>query len=253
VPPGRYQLAAQLMPAPGERSAPLVIARVPIEVWDRDLDGVVALLQPGVTVSGRIHVDGAPPASGQQPLIQLIGMNGLPGSSAMRLDAEGAFTINNVAIGDYRWRLLPVGGGLRTPPWAKTARFGTDDVSKRFMSVGAEAASRKFEIEISTRTATLEAILLDDRRRPMAGVLVIAVPDPTRRMHSDAYRSGVTDAEGRVKFEGMVPADYQVFATETVPAEAWQDPAVLKRHDGKGLPINLAEGAVRVVELRISS
>ena len=137
--------------------------------------------------------------------------------------------------------------------WAKTATFGSDDVSQRFVSVGVDAASRKFEIDVSTRTATLEAIVLDDRRRPMAGVLVVAVPDTTRRMHSDAYRSGVTDAEGRVKFEGVVPAGYALFATETVPADAWQDPGVLKRHEGKGLAVTLTEGDVRLVELRISS
>ena len=137
--------------------------------------------------------------------------------------------------------------------WAKTATFGSDDVSKRFVSVGVDAASRKFEIDVSTRTATLEALVLDDRRRPMSGVLVIAVPDPTRRLHSDAFRSGVTDAEGRVKFEGVVPADYALFATETIAADAWQDPAVLKRYEGKGLAVKLAEGAVQLVELRITS
>src|SRR5688572_17057930 len=135
IPPGRYQLAVHAM-----SSKPSVQARVPIEVWDRDLDGVVALLQPGVTVSGRVLIDGAPPPAGQQPLIQLIGMNGMPGSGAKRLDAEGTFTIDNVAIGDYRWRLIPFGGGLRNPPWAKTATFGSDDVSKRFVNVGADAA-----------------------------------------------------------------------------------------------------------------
>ena len=137
--------------------------------------------------------------------------------------------------------------------WAKTATFGSEDVSKRFVSVGVDAASRKLEIDVSTHTATLEAIVLDDRRRPMAGVMVIAVPDPTRRMHSDAYRSGVTDAEGKVKFEGVAPADYTLFASDTLAAEAWQDPAVLKRFDGKALAVKLAEGAVRLVELRITS
>ena len=53
--------------------------------------------------------------------------------------------------------------------------------------------------------------------------------------------------------EGMVPAAYVLFATETVPAEAWQDPAVWKRHDGKGLAVTLVEAAARLVELRITS
>ena len=253
VPPGRYQLAASVLPAPGERSAPPVLTRISIEVWDRDLDGVLVLLQPGVTVSGRVLVDGVPPADGQLPMIQLIGMNGLPGSSARRANADGTFTIENVPIGDYRWRLIPIGGGLRNPPWAKTARFGGDDVSKRFVSVGADAASRKLEIDISTRTAILEAMVVGERQRPLEGVLVVAVPDPARRMHSDTWRSGVTGPDGKVRFEGMAPGDYLLFATETVPADAWQDPAVLKRHESKGLAVKLEEAARKVVVFPVTS
>ena len=83
------------MPASGERSAPWVLTRVPVEVWDRDVEGVVALLQPGVTVSGRILVDGAPPASGQQPLIQLIGIDplALTGQSYPRVYFPGTVEI----------------------------------------------------------------------------------------------------------------------------------------------------------------
>jgi hypothetical protein len=87
----------------------------------------------------------------------------------------------------------------------------------------------------------------------MTGVQVIAQPDPSRRMHSDAWRSGVTDAEGRVTFEGMAPGDYLLFATETIPAEGWQDPAVLKRHEGKALPVKLDEAARKVVVLTVTS
>lgn len=253
VPPGRYYVSAQALPAPGERAAPLIITRTPIEVLDRDVDGVIALLQPGVTISGRVLVDGAPPAAGQSLSVQLAGINGLPGSSALRLDAEGGFTLNNVAIGEYRWRLLPLGAGPRNPPWARTATFGPDDVSKRLISIGPDAASRKFEIGISTRTAILEAMVIGERQKPLSGVLVIAVPDPARRVHSDAWRSGVTGDDGKVQFEGMVPGDYLLFATETIPAEAWQDPAVLKRHETKGLAVKLEEAARKVVVFSVTS
>ena len=253
VPPGRYHLSAQALPAPGERSAPLVITRVPVEVWDRDVEGVVALLQPGVTISGRILVDGAAPTSGQLPSIQLVGLNGSQGTGARRPAADGTFTIDNVATGDYRWRLLPFGGGLNSAPWAKTATFGADDVSKHVISVGSDAAGRRFEIDVSTRTSIIEAMVVGERQKPMAGVLVIAVPDPTRRVHSDAWRNAVTGDDGKVRFEGMVPGDYLFFATETIPAEGWQDPAVLKRHESKGLAVKLDQATRKLIVISVTS
>ena len=248
VPPGRYHLSAQALPAPGERSTPLVITRVPVEVQDRDVEGVIALLQPGVSISGRVLVDGAPPAADQLPGVQLIGLNGLPGQSALRLSPDGTFTISNVAIGEYRWRLLPLARGPRNP-WVKTARFGLDDVSGRIVRVDADAPSRKLEFDISTRTAELAAVVMDRQKKPMQGVLVMVVPEPGRRIHSDEWRSAVTDAEGRVRFEGMAPGNYLVFATETIPAEEWQNPEVLKRYENRlGPPAKLDEG-VRVLRV----
>jgi hypothetical protein len=177
----------------------------------------------------------------------------MSGTSARRVEPDGTFVLENVQIGEYRWRVIPVGGFSRVQPWVKTATFGGDDVSGRMIRVGPEATSRKLELEISSRTALLEAVVLDTRRRPMAGVLVIAVPDASRRNLTDAYRSAVTDATGRAKFEGLVPGDYTLFATETLAAESWQDPAVLKRFQPRGEAVRLGEGAVRAVELRITS
>lgn len=227
VPPGRYYLTAQVMPNPGERGGPLAMTRVPVEVWDRDVDGVAAVLQPGVTLSGRVLVDGAPFPAEQRPSIQLLGTNGMPGTGARRVEPDGTFVVENVRAGEYRFRLIPVGGFARTQLWVKTATFGGDDVIARAMRIGPDAVNSTFQIDVSTRTATMEAIVLDAQRRPMTGVLVIAVPSGARRNFTEAYRSAVTDVTGRVKLDSVVPGDYTLFATETLAAEAWQDPAVL--------------------------
>jgi hypothetical protein len=253
VPPGKYHITATPLAAPGERSTPFTSTRVPIEVWDRDVDGVTAVLQPGVTVSGRVLIDGAPPPPDRLPFVQLIGLNGQPGTSAQRVTADGTFTLNNVAMGEYRWRLLPLAGGPRNP-WVKTATFGADEVSGRIVTIGADAASRKLELDISTRTAVLSAVVMDRQKKPMEGVLVMVVPEPGRRIHSDEWRSGVTDAKGGVQFEGMAPGTYLLFATETIPAEAWQDPAVLKRYENRlGPPLKVEEGARHLRVLTVIS
>jgi hypothetical protein len=120
------------------------------------------------------------------------------------------------------------------------------------VSVGADAAGRQLDIEISSRTASLEAVVTDDRKRPIVGALVIAVPDVSQRQNSEAFRTAVTDSAGRVKLEGMWPGTYTFFATETLAADAWQDPAVIKRLEARGQMVKLTEGAVLLIELRIT-
>jgi protocatechuate 3,4-dioxygenase beta subunit len=252
VPPGRYHLAAHVLPAPGERAGPAVTTRVPLEVWDRDVEGVMAVLQPDVRITGKLLIDGAPPPAAQRPRVALNGMNGLPGTGAQAVQDDGTFVFENVAPGSYRWRLFQVGAGPRIPLWVKSARFGSDDANGQVLVIDPEAASRSLEIDISTRTATLEAVVMDDRRRPIAGVLVMAVPEASRRSNGEAFRSAVTDSTGRVKLEGVAPGTYTLFATETIPAESWQDPAVLKRLEARGHVVKVGEAAVSVVELRIT-
>ena len=252
VPPGRYRLRAQLLPAEGERQTSLVAASVPVDVWDRDAS-VTATLQPGVTISGRILVDKAPPPGDSRPSVQLQGLYGMPGTSARRVEADGSFELATVAPGTYHWRLLPMplANGTRVAPWVTSARFGNDDVSSHTIEVGPGAATTPFVIEIGTRTASLIAIVIDDTRRPVAGAVVIAVPAPARRSRSEAYRDAVSGPDGRVKLDGLPPGEYWLLASERIAAGEWQDPVVFTRHEPRTDRVRLAEAETKTIELRV--
>jgi hypothetical protein len=104
---------------------------------------------------------------------------------------------------------------------------------------------------VSPNPATLDAMIVDEKQQPVAGALVVVVPDVTRRDRSMYFRTATTDAAGRVKMTPLSPGDYQVFATEDIEGSAWQDPNVLRQFDGRGQAVRFTEGGQQTLTVRI--
>jgi hypothetical protein len=246
VPPGRYYLSAYTAVPPG----PQLRSAIQIEVVDRDLDGVTITLQPGVHLTGRLSIEGLESLPAQLfSSVQLRSDRGMAGYSAIRFQPDGTFTIDNVAPGDYRFGMLQ---GARTRwHWVKSARFGGEDVLTAPFRVDGQLKGRLLEIVLSPNTATLDARVVDGSQRPVSGVLVIAVPDAARRNQSQAYRTATTDADGRARIDGLTPGEYTMFATESIEAGDWQDPAVLQRYERRGTVVRFRESVTETITLRI--
>jgi hypothetical protein len=161
---------------------------------------------------------------------------------------DGSFHVDNVIPNDYRLRIMPAGRGF----WIKSARFGGEDVLAGPLRVPADLKGRELEIELGVRTAALDALVVDTNQRPGTGVLVIAVPAAERRHDSSAYRSGTTGGDGRARIEGLAPGEYTLFASDSVEAAAWQDPAVLRRYEARGTVVSIREGETRTITVKIT-
>lgn len=245
VPPGRYYVSAQVT----ERDTPTGYAVVPVEVGDRDVDDVAIAMRPGVKVSGRLSIEGRALSPSDPPIsVQLQGRPA-PCCSAVRVQPDGSFSVENVWPRDYQFRVIQAG---RTP-WVKSARFGGEDVLNGPVRVDGELKGRQLEIVLGPNTATVDAMVVDGNQRPASGVLVIVVPDVARRNRSQAYRTATTDADGRAHIDGLAPGEYTLFASESVEAGAWQDPAVIRRHESRGTVVRVSEGATQTITLRITS
>jgi hypothetical protein len=240
VPPGRYYVVAQTTSNAVTRMGGFV----EIEVGDRDLENVVLRLTRAGTVTGRVRIDGRPvAASDARILVQLVGGVGFGGIGAQPVQPDGTFSIAGILPNTYRLRVLQSG---RTP-WVRSARFGADDVTYGPFRVDAFQSARDIQIDISTATGVLEALVVDQDQRPVAGALVVAVPDAARRSRSALFRTAATDAQGRIRLEDVVPGEYRLFATTAIDGPAWQDPAVIRRFETRGELVRLAErGSVNV-------
>jgi hypothetical protein len=250
VPPGRYVLAAQTT----DRNSPRLGGVAEIEVGAGDVSGVTIRLGTPVVVTGHVRIDGRPVgATDPRTMVQLqvVANSGIAGTGAVPVQADGSFSIppqgGALFPASYRVRVLQ---GGRTP-WVRSIKYGSDDVTYASFRIEEFDRGRELEIDISTATATVEATVLDDQRRGVAGALVIAVPDEARRGRSTLFRAATTDGQGRARLEDMAPGEYRLFATVEIEAAAWQDPSVLKRLEARGELVRLAERGSLAATLRL--
>jgi len=245
VPPGRYILTAQTVAT--QANPARMAASTPVEVIDRDLENIALTLVAGVTVKGRMTVDGRAPAATDGTVgVQLIAVQGNGGGVALRLEPDGTFALADLIPGDYRLRVLTAGRAM----WVKAVRFGAEDVTESTLKVDSELHGRELEVALGTNVAAVDVTVQEADGRPAGGVLVVAVPDAARRNRSSLFKSGTTDAQGRLRLADLAPGEYRLFATGDIEAGAWQDPDVLRRYEARGQVLRIAEGTTQAVVLR---
>ena len=245
VPPGRYVLGAWSPAANTTR----FFGTTTVDVSAADASDVTIAMNANVTVTGTLTLDGrVPVAADGALLVQLQSASpGTPGQGAQRVQPDGTFTIANVYPGRYRFRVLQTGKS----PWVKSARWGSDDVVTAPMTIDGEPAGRSLVIDIGTKTAAVDVTVLDAQRRPASGVLVVAVPDASRRGRTVNYKSASTDAQGRVQIADLAPGEYRFFATTDIPLADWQDPDVMRRFETRGELVRLAEAGSAAVTITV--
>jgi hypothetical protein len=263
ITPGSYDLVATTntppAPPPPGSTAPMpppptrfMTARTQIEVGSADIENIILMLHPGFTVNGRITIEGRDPNQ-NQPEIPRIGVElrsdvQVPGLSLVRTPArpDGTFTIQGAPPGGLR---LFLSG---TPPnsYVKAAQIGGIDVLSNGLQLE-DQPSVPLEVLLSTKAGTIEAIVLDDQRKIVSAVTVALVPEIMRRGQYDQYRSGTTDANGRIRLERIVPGDYKLFAWEEVEANAWQDADFIRTFEERGTTVRIVEGANERIELKV--
>jgi hypothetical protein len=265
VAPGSYEVAA-IMNGPGNvRNLPdgtvqvfpgmsvlgPLTARVPIEVGSAAINDLTLVLQPGVSVSGRLIIDGVQrverPANMRvdlRPEPPTVGPNFAPNGGPVGED--GAFTVTGVNPGMYRVTV----NVLPEKSYLKAARMAGVDVLNSALRIDG-APSDPLEIHIGLNPGSFDAAVENEKQGTVLHVTVVLVPDPARRHRPDAYRMALTDASGRVHLEGITPGDYKAFAWEDVEVSAWQDPDFLRIYEDRGKSVRISEGGTAFLDLRV--
>ena len=226
-------------------------ARIPVDVLGSDIDNLTLNVGPGVSVSGRVQIEGG--QSSSQNDLQRIGIalqssSGPASLTAMlqgdvRPAADGTFSIPRLTAGDYKL----VVNGLGPTLYIKDARLGqTDALDGVTIS---EPVSGSLEIVLRMNPGQITVNVVDATLKPVSGVQAVLVPET--RSRQDLYRNAVTDQEGRFTFRGITPGDYRIFAWEDIEPFAYFDPAVVKQYEAAGKLVHIQESSAESAEVRL--
>jgi protocatechuate 3,4-dioxygenase beta subunit len=223
---------------------------VNVEIADKNIENFSIVIGPDFKLSGRfVMEDGSrsyPRIGGFTRDPQSVGM--MPGNMGPLPPpaADGSFTLDHVAPGDFRVTVqqLPAGG------YVKSMRLGNADVLNEGLHLSGPPQGL-LEIVIGTNAGNIEGSVLNDRQQVAANGTVVLVPDPRLRQRSDLYKVVSTDNSGRFRITGVAPGDYKLFAWDNVELGAWQDPAFIGAYENAGRPIHIYEGTSENLQLTV--
>jgi protocatechuate 3,4-dioxygenase beta subunit len=157
---------------------------------------------------------------------------------------SGGFLLWNVPFGEYRTSVA----GLPQGAYLKSIRQGGTDVLRDGLRV-LGAVENPIEIVLSKMGGRLEGRVLNRDKQPEKNVPVVLVP--ANRSRKDLFQKTSSDANGRFKFDGILPDQYKVFAWEDVVAGAWQDPDFLRAFEPRGVTVNILIGTPVMTEVEL--
>jgi hypothetical protein len=264
VVPGEYRLVVRPMqsgpPQPeqsGAKGPRPEYATVPLNV-SSDIDDLVVVTQPGVSIVGRVVI-----AEGTPPALPAIRIQAQPAERSLMLGsppsatstADGQFTLNDL-FGPLLLRGFPQGGSPgNTPGYTlKAVMLGGTDITDTAVEFKSEH-SRHLEIVLTTRASTLEGAVTDDNGAPADDVMVVIIPEDKNswRVGSPRLRMAALQKEGRFSAPRVLAGRYHVIA---VPREGFflspeTSPEVFEQLVKDATSVVLNEDETRSVDLRV--
>jgi hypothetical protein len=259
-----------------------------IDIRDADLTGLSLVLSKGMTIAGRVIVEGRNAGAASPELASLrvsLRMNpmvaGLADTSSATPRDDGQLSLPGIIPGDYIVNVAPL---MNLPPatrpspppavpqplspalaagaapipaslqnaYVKSVRFGDSDVLNAGIRIGKDTAGI-LEIVIGTNPGQISGIALNEAGKPAAYSVVVLVPEAVRRNRLDLYRSAVTDSAGRFNVAAIPPGDYKVFGWDEVETGLWQEPEFIRSYEERGKPVRVGEGSRQQIELTVIS
>src|SRR5262249_17098884 len=119
--------------------------------------------------------------------------------------ADGSFTLENVAPGEYRTALTSLPGNA----YIKQARFGQTNLLEMNASIKSES-TEQLEIVVSPNGGQISGTVVDKNSKPVGNVQVLLIPDRHRDWR-ELMKGRTTDQMGKFTIQGIPPGDYKIF------------------------------------------
>jgi hypothetical protein len=114
------------------------------------------------------------------------------------------------------------------------------------------STSGNLDILLSSNSGQVIGRVLDEQSKPVAGAVVVAIPNTSRERPDRFKRFGSeTGSTGRFVISGLAPGDYKLFAWEDIEANSFYDPEVLKKYEQRGTPLRIVEGSRETLDIKV--
>jgi protocatechuate 3,4-dioxygenase beta subunit len=243
---------------PGTGSTPTwITSRTPIQVNDRDLEGLKIVLKPNGEIKGRVVVEGnTSPAALSMVRIGLRRKERLPtllggtflATASISNPATGEFTMPNVP--DARFGITVP--GLPPDAYVVDVRQGGRSVFDEGVMPSASGSDMPIEITLNLQGGTVQGVVRDAAAAPLARAGVTLVPAVARRGNPQFYKRVATDASGQFKFTGIAPGEYRIFGWSAIPpGQAEENALFLAPFETRGTAVTVSAASPANVQLTV--
>lgn len=241
VPPGSYYLSGGW--GDGKQQ---YYGRTPLDVGAADVDGVNLLLGAPLQLPGSFHTDPGVKLNFSALNLWLQPVDPGMGGGSASVKPDGTFVIENLYDGNYSLHV----GGFPEEYYVKSARLGGTDVLGVGLNISHSQPPGQLEVTLRLNGGRVDGTVLKDRT-PFGRAVVVLVPDPPLRDHSELYSSKSCDALGRYSLLGLPPGDFKLFAWEPRQGLDFSDPDFMKVYEGRGTQVHIEENRRQNVQLEV--
>jgi len=242
-------------PDPGP-PAPPMWAKADAAVDGRTKTDVAMVLQPGMTVAGRIAFDGTGEVPTDFSQIRLIlgtasttAPGVISGTSMGSINADGTFRITDVMPGKYRVTTTAVKG------WrAKSVDASGKDALDFLLDVQPNDDLTNVTVSYTNRATELAGVLTDSSGVATADYTIVLFAGEQRFWTPQSRRILTTRpaTDGKFSFRDLPPGEYRMVALDDAEPGSWFDPDFLKQLVGASMSLTITEGQKKTQDLRVS-
>jgi hypothetical protein len=227
---------------------------VTIDVEDRNVENLEAILDAPVKWTGRVTWDGEAPGERMtKNSLTLRRVDEIPSlearSTAFTPDAKTGDFVVEVQPGTYALQLSA--SLVSSNAYIGDVKQGETSVLDTGIKISA-GSQESITVELRSRGGTVLGTAIDPSRlRPLAHAAVALVPELSRRGNSGLYWGGKSASDGTFKFTGIPPGNYKVFGWASVPVGAWENAAFLQRYEDRGIAVTVEAGSEKNVQITV--
>jgi hypothetical protein len=245
-------------PPPVPRDATLV-AQMPLEVGNRDVNDLVVSLAAGPRVSGRVEFEGTiarppvPSITGMRITLDPADGSTLPDATLAlqtgRPEENGEFRTYGVPPGRYVVRVSPLPAGW----FLKSALYQNRDIADTPLELAARDVSGVV-ITFTDRPSGISGTVRGAEGPDPAAIVLLYPVDSAAWSSSGALsrrlRTARATADGSYSLQALPAGEYYLVAVREDQVGEWQDPALLRALSSHAITIRLVDGDRKTQDLR---